>query len=127
MARLLLITCTVVCAVLLASNAVSVQANTGGLAPVSLVSTLSDVGRKDADQTKTVFQKTIGTLTSSPIPEKEECDPTNGHSCAPHLLSSGQSATVSGVGQKDAQTLALIAAPDDRERAGLFRPPINIS
>ena len=70
MARLLLITFTVVCAVLLASNAVSVQANAGGLAPVSLVSTLSDVGRKDANQAKTVVQKTIENLTSSPIPKK---------------------------------------------------------
>ncbi len=127
MVRLLFITYAMVCVVFLASDAVSVRASAEAVTPDPTASTLGVLDTKETSKTNPVHLKTTGQYTSAPIPEEDECDPTNGHSCTSHLLSLGQSAMVSGVGQKDAHFVAMIAAPDDREKSGLFRPPISLS
>ena len=64
---------------------------------------------------------------SSYAPEGPECDAGKGHSCAPHLMNSGQAAAAVGMVQRCAQVTTAITAPDARESLGLFRPPINLS
>ena len=74
-----------------------------------------------------VYLEANSSHSSSHAPEERGCDAGKGHSCAPHLMNSGQAAAAVGVVQRCAQVTTVITAPDARESVGLFRPPIKLS
>lgn len=127
MARAFFILSAIVCIVLSASVAVSDHAGSEGPSVERLISSVTGLDLLGIEPTNTTYPKAIGNLSAAPVPVGDGCDSTNGHSCAPHLMSSGQLLAISGIGQKDRRIVVMTAAPDERDKSGLYRPPIKQS
>ena len=74
-----------------------------------------------------LFFETISKSRFGAASENEGCDASNGHSCAPHFVSSGQTTAAFAVDMKSSRLVVISVAPDGRKALGLFRPPIKYS
>ena len=131
MARLFLIVSSVLAIVLLSIVAIDDADGrrdfAGDMSGERLASMLVGVETSSDSASAQAYFENITESNSDEALEQERCDPAKGHSCAPHHMNLGQLTTVLGLGLGKIQTIVMIAAPDDRESVGLFRPPIKLS
>lgn len=127
MARAFFNILVVVCIVLSANVAVSGQTGSEDPSVARSISSVTGLDLLEIEPTNSAYEKTFGKLGAAPVPDGDGRDSTNGHSCAPHLMSSGQLVAISSVSQKYRQIVEMNAPPDERDKSGLYRPPIKQS